>query len=371
MIAIPQMDPGAAYRALKPEIDAAVARVLESGWYILGKEVAGFEAEFAAAFGLATAIGVANGTDALVLALRALGIGAGDRVATVAHTAVATVAAIELVGAEPVLVDIEPTTYTMDPAELERTFASVPGITAVIPVHLYGQSADMPGIIAIARRHGAKVIEDCAQCHGATLGGQVTGSFGDVACFSLYPTKNLGAFGDGGAVATNDVALAEQLRMQREYGWKQRYISDIAGMNSRLDELQAAILRVRLPHLAAENARRGQIAAAYAQGLAGTGVTLPQVRPGAVSVWHQYVLRSADRDGLQQALKAAGIGTNIHYPVPVHRQPAYAGRLKTGPSGLAITETAAREVLSLPMYPQLSDAAVRQVIAAVRAALAG
>jgi dTDP-4-amino-4,6-dideoxygalactose transaminase len=369
-MAIPQMDPGAAYRALKPEIDAAVARVLASGWYILGQEVAAFEAEFAALLGLGHAVGVANGTDALVLALKALGIGPGDRVATVAHTAVATVAAIELAGAEPVLVDIETAGLTLDPAELDRCFAQVAGIKAVIPVHLYGQAAEIGPILEIARRHGAKVIEDCAQAQGATLDGRPLGGFGDIACFSFYPTKNLGAFGDGGAVATGDADLAQRLRALREYGWQERYVSAITGMNSRLDELQAAILRVRLPHLGAENARRGEIAAAYDRGLAGLPLDLPYRRPGGRHVWHQYVIRSHDRDALQQALKARGIGTNIHYPVPVHLQPAYAGRLKTGPSGLAVSERAAREVLSLPIYPQLGDDAVNAVIAAVRAMLA-
>ncbi|MEA2754263.1 MAG: hypothetical protein QOJ54_552 [Aliidongia sp.] len=370
-MAIPQMDPGAAYRALKPEIDAAVARVLGSGWYILGQEVGGFETEFAAALGLGHAVGVANGTDALVLALRALGIGPGDRVATVSHTAVATVAAIELAGAEPVLIDIEPLYCTLDPAELQRCFDAVPGIKAVIPVHLYGQMADLPAISAIARRHGARLVEDCAQAQGAILGGKPAGSFGDIACFSFYPTKNLGGFGDGGAVATSDAELARTLRSLREYGWRERYVSAITGMNSRLDEIQAAILRVRLPRLAAENARREAIAAAYDRGLAGLPIELPPRRPDTMPVWHQYVVRSTNRDALQQALGARGIGTNIHYPVPVHLQPAYAGRLQTGPSGLAVSEQAAREVLSLPMYPQLDDAAVDEVIAATRAVLGG
>jgi dTDP-4-amino-4,6-dideoxygalactose transaminase len=366
---IPQMDPGAGYRALKPEIDAAMARVLEGGWYILGQEVASFEAEYAAAQGLGHAVGVANGTDALILALRALGVGPGDRVATVAHTAVATVAAIELAGAEAVLVDVEEAGCTLDAAELERCFAAVPRIAAVIPVHLYGQAADLAPILASARRHGAKVIEDCAQSQGATLDGKPLGSFGDAASFSFYPTKNLGAFGDGGAVATGDAELARRLRELRQYGWRDRYVSDVVGMNSRLDELQAAILRVRLPHLARENMRRAEIAAAYDHGLAGLPIALPYRRPGATAVWHQYVIRSAERGLLQERLKALGIGTNIHYPVPVHLQPAYAGRLLTGPSGLAVTERVAREVLSLPMYPQLDDAAVGAVIAGVRAAV--
>ena len=369
-MAIPQMDPGAGYRALKTEIDAAVARVLASGWYILGKEVAAFEAEYAEAFGLGHAVGVANGTDALILALRALDIGPGDKVATVSHTAVATVAAIELVGAEAVLVDIEPVTCNLDAGEFERTLEAVPGIKAVIPVHLYGQACDLLPVLESARRRGVKVIEDCAQAQGVTLDGKPLGSLGDLASFSFYPTKNLGAFGDGGAVTTPDPVLAERVKSLREYGWRDRYVSAIAGMNSRLDELQAAILRVRLPYLAAENARRNEIAAAYDKGLAGLPLELPQRRKGATHAWHQYVVRSTSRDALQVALKARGIGSNIHYPVPVHLQPAYAGRLVTGPSGLAVTEQVAREVLSLPMYPQLTDAQVAEVIAAIRAELA-
>ncbi|HVJ55079.1 MAG TPA: DegT/DnrJ/EryC1/StrS family aminotransferase [Aliidongia sp.] len=370
-MSIPQMDLAAVYRAQKAELDAAVARVLESGWYILGAEVAAFEREFAEMLGLGRAVGVASGTDALILGLRAVGIGPGDKVATVAHTAVATVAAIELIGASAVMVDIEPATCTMDPAELERSFAAIPGIKAIIPVHLYGQSAEMEAIMATARRHGAKVVEDCAQCQGAAFMGRPVGGFGDAATFSFYPTKNLGAFGDGGAVTASDPAIIERLHQLRQYGWKQRYVSDTTGYNSRLDELQAAILRVRLPRLAAENARRGEIAAAYGRGLGGLPLTLPGTRAGASHVWHQYVVRSGERDALQERLKQAGIGTNIHYPVPVHLQPAYAGRLLCGPSGLGQTEKAAREVLSLPMYPQLGDEAVAQVIAAVRKAVGG
>jgi dTDP-4-amino-4,6-dideoxygalactose transaminase len=363
---IPQTDPKAAYLEQQAEIDAAIRRQLASGWYILGQEVEGFEAEFAAFLGTGHGIGVANGTDALVLALKGLGIGRGDKVATVAHTAVATVVAVELAGAVPVLVDIDPATYTMDPAALEAAFAAHPDIKAVIPVHLYGQPADLPAIQALARRHGARLIEDCAQAHGARLDGRTLGTWGDVACFSLYPTKNLGALGDGGVIATADAALAADLKALRQYGWREHYISDLAGMNSRLDELQAAILRVKLTALGRWNARRRAIAGAYDAGLAGSGLVLPQVRPGAEHVYHQYAVRSVDRDGLKARLKARGVASNIHYPVPVHLQAAYRDRLVIGPAGLAETERAAREVLSLPMYPQLGDDAVAQVIAAVR-----
>ncbi|HWK45413.1 MAG TPA: DegT/DnrJ/EryC1/StrS family aminotransferase [Stellaceae bacterium] len=369
---IPQTDPKAGYLAHKPAIDAAIARVLASGWYIGGAEVAGFEAGFAAFAGLDHAIGCANGTDALVLALRGLGIGRGDRVATVSHTAVATVAAIELAGAEPVLVDIDPATYTLDPASLARTLAALPGIRAVIPVHLYGHPADLPAILELARAHDLKVIEDCSQSHGAMLDGRMTGGFGDVACFSLYPTKNLGALGDGGVLATKDPVLAERIRALCEYGWRERYISDIAGLNSRLDPIQAAILSAKLPHLAADNARRRAIAERYDRGLAGLtpALTLPVRRPGAVPVYHQYVVRHADRDALRQALGRQGIGTNIHYPMPVHLQPAYQGRIVLDPKGLPETERAATAILSLPMYPGLADDQVDRVVVALRESMA-
>ena len=367
---IPQMDPGAAYRAQPTRFDAAVARVLASGWYILGNEVAEFEREFATASGLVHAIGVASGTDALVLALKALGLGRGDRVATVSHTAVATVAAIELAGAEPVLVDIDPARYTMAPDSLARTLEAVPGIRAVVAVHLYGQPADLPALDDLARRRGAVLIEDCAQAHGATLDGNPIGTTGDAAAFSFYPTKNLGAFGDGGLVATASEELARRLRSLREYGWGQRYVSDLAGLNSRLDELQAAILRVRLAMLAALNDRRRAIAAQYTAGLIDGGLALPAVAAGAGHVFHQYVVRHPARDALQARLKQRGIGSNIHYPVPVHLQPAYRDRLALDPAGLAATEAAARTVLSLPLYPELDDNSVARVIDGVRAAVA-
>lgn len=366
---IPQTDPKAAYLAQRREIDAALARVLQGGRYILGDEVAGFERAFAGYIGARHALGVANGTDALVLALRALAIGAADFVVTVPHTAVATVAAIELAGAKPLLIDIDPATYTMDVAELARVLAAPPGrIAAIIPVHLYGQAADLDAIVPLARRHGVPVLEDCAQCHGAALAGRRLGSIGDIAAFSFYPTKNLGALGDGGAVVTSDDALAERIRALREYGWRERYVSDIAGMNSRLDELQAAILAVKLAALDADNARRAAIADAYDAGLADLPLERPMRRRGASHAFHQYVVRSPQRDRLREALAQRGIGSNIHYPVPVHLQPAYRGRVGMGPSGLRESERAAREVLSLPIYPQLADAAVTRVVAALREA---
>lgn len=371
--AIPQNDPKAAYLAQRGAIDAAIARVLDSGWYILGKETSAFEAEFAAAVGATHGIGVGSGTDALVLALRALGIGAGKTVATVSHTAVATVAAIEMTGARALLLDIDPATYTMDAAALADALARPPRgierVDAILPVHLYGQPADLAAIAPLARRHGATLVEDCAQCHGARVDGQPAGSIGAVACFSFYPTKNLGALGDGGMVTTSDAGLAAELRAIREYGWRgRRYVSERTGVNSRLDELQAAILRVKLASLAADNARRRAIAARYDAGLAGSKLTLPARAPRAEHVFHQYVVRSARRDALRAALQEAGIGTNIHYPMPIHLQPAYRGRIAIGATGMAQTERAANEVLSLPMYPQLSDGQIDRVVAAVRAA---
>jgi len=352
--------PIAEYRAYKSAIDAAMLSVCESGNYILGPECVEFEKEFAAWIGTAHAVGVANGTDALVLALRALGIGVGDTVLTVSHTAVATVAAIELTGAEALLVDIEPATFTLDPQKLADTIRANPQrrFKAVIPVHLYGQPSDMPAIRAIAQQHSLHVIEDCAQSHGATLGGKIAGTFGDAATFSFYPTKNLGAIGDGGAVVTRDASVAARVRELRQYGWKSRYISDTTGMNSRLDELQAAILRVKLPHLRTDNQRRRDLATLYAMHAVNSAITLPPVRSGAEHVYHQYVVRSPQRDALMAALKTNGVPTAIHYPQPVHTQPAYLGRIATGAGRLAESERACREVLSLPMHPQLTDDAV-------------
>jgi dTDP-4-amino-4,6-dideoxygalactose transaminase len=369
-ISVPQANPGAGYRALQAEIDAAVARVLQSGWYILGQEVRAFEAEFAAWLGVPSAVGCGNGTDALALALRALGVGPGASVVTVSHTAVATVAAIEMVGATPVLIDIEPDFYTMDPVELADVLAhpppGVPPIRAIIPVHLYGQPAALDRILTCCRHHGVAVVEDCAQAHGATLAGAKVGTFGEVATFSFYPTKNLGALGDGGMVATGDAKLGEAIAALRQYGWRNHYISDSVGVNSRLDEVQAAILGAKLPHLERQNARRQAIAAEYDAALRGTSIPPPARRDGSGHVYHLYVLRVADRAALQARLRAAGIGTGIHYPLPVHRQPAYVGRLPLGPSRCRLTEVVAEQVLSLPLFPELTDVQVAQVCEAVR-----
>ncbi|HZL59977.1 MAG TPA: DegT/DnrJ/EryC1/StrS family aminotransferase [Stellaceae bacterium] len=367
---IPQSRPGSSYLAQRGALAKALARVLKSERYILGPEVASFEREFAVFIGSRHGIGVASGTDALILALRALDLTPGAYVATVSHTAVATVAAIELAGFKPLLLDIEPATYTLDPAAFKRALAKPPGtIAAIIPVHLYGQSADLDSIGRLARAHGVKLIEDCAQSHGAQLNGKRLGSLGDISCFSFYPTKNLGAFGDGGAVLTGDDAAAARLRALREYGWHDRYVSAVPGMNSRLDELQAALLRVKLKGLDRANARRAAIAGRYDKGLEGTSLGLPQRRRNATHVFHQYVVRAKNRDALRAALADRGIGTAIHYPMPVHLQPAYAGRVALDPAGLAETERASREILSLPMFPELPAGDADRVIAALKEAL--
>jgi dTDP-4-amino-4,6-dideoxygalactose transaminase len=366
---IPQADPGAGYRAQQAEIDAAVARALASGWYILGKEGEAFEREFAEWLGTTRAVGCANGTDALALILRGLGIGEGCTVATVSHTAVATVAAIEMAGATPLLLDIDPDTYTMDPDELTAVLEDpppgLPPIRAAIAVHLYGQACDLDPMLESCATNGVALIEDCAQAHGASLGGRRLGTMGAAAAFSLYPTKNLGALGDGGVLATDDFELADRIAAIRQYGWKERYVSAMVGVNSRLDEVQAAILRARLPHLDAGNARRREIAAAYDAALAGGPIAPPVRRPGAEHVFHQYVLRAPDRVAVQARLREAGVGTGIHYPVPVHLQGAYRGRVPLGPAGCGETERAAGEVLSLPMYPELTEAQVEQICGAL------
>ncbi len=380
---VPQTSPLANYLAHRAEIDAAIAQALAGGRYILGPQVACFEREFAAFLGVGHVIGVASGTDALHLALRACQVGHGAPVFTVSHTAVATVAAIEHAGATPCLVDISAPTYTLDPDRLEDAVRAVSrergaGASrrgparrgAIIAVHLYGHPADMVALGEIARRYDLWLIEDCAQSHGASIGERMTGSIGDIAAFSFYPTKNLAALGDGGAIATNDPELAERARLLREYGWRERYVSALPGYNSRLDELQAAILRVKLRHLRAENERRRVLAARYRAGLSNTSLVLPVERPGVTHVYHQFVVRHPQRDVLRERLAAAGIGTLVHYPLPVHCQSAYQDRVWIG-TGLPVTEQAAREVMSLPMFPELQDEQVVRVIEALGAALHG
>src|SRR5512135_2436011 len=359
---IPAANPHAQYFSHKTEIDEAIKAAIDGNRYILGPQTKAFEHEFAEYVGLKYGVGVGSGTEALHLAIRACEIGAGDDVITVAHTAVATVAAIELAGAAPVLVDIDPVAYTIDPGKIEA--AITPRTRAIIPVHLYGAAADLNPIIDLARRHNLKVIEDCAQAHGTRYAQRAVGSYGDAACFSFYPTKNLGAIGDGGLVATNDPVIAENLNLLRQYGWRERYVSEIAGWNTRLDELQAAILRVKLRHLDADNDKRRELAAIYDELLAGV-VTLPIEPANTRHVYHLYVIRHPRRDALMQFLRERGIGTAIHYPVPVHLQPAYRGRLGDAGS-LPETERAAQEIVSLPMYPELSEEDVCAVVQGIR-----
>ena len=352
---------------LRAEILAALRRVVERGRYVLGEEVRGFEAEFAAAIGVPHAVGVGNGTDALRLALEALGVRSGDEVITVSHTATFTALAITMLRARPVFCDIEPAGMMLDPARLEA--AITPRTRAIVPVHLYGQAADMDPIRAVAGRRGLVVVEDCAQAHGALYRGRPVGTLGDAAAFSFYPTKNLGALGDGGAVTTASAEVAETVRELRNGGQSDRYRHARAGVNSRLDEIQAAVLRVKLARLGAANDTRRDQAARYDAGLreAGPpGLTRPRELTGRRHVYHLYVVRHPRRDALADHLAAAGIATLVHYPVPVHLQPAYA-TLGVGEGALPETERAAREVLSLPLHPGLPPEAQQRVIEAVNA----
>jgi dTDP-4-amino-4,6-dideoxygalactose transaminase len=355
---IPFSDLKLQYLSIKDEIDAAVRRVLASGWFILGEEVRAFEEEFAAYVGATRAIGVGSGTEALHLALVACGVGPGDEVITVSHTAVATVAAVELAGARPVFVDIDPLSYTIDPAEIEDKIG--PATRVILPVHLYGQTADLDPIVSIARSHGLKVVEDAAQAHGAEYQGHKAGSVGDVGCFSFYPTKNLGAYGDGGLVVTSDPALAERVGLLREYGWAERYVSSIKGTNSRLDELQAAILRVKLKHLDEWNEARRRHAALYDELLKTSEVVTPVHMEYGRHCYHIYAIRSQRREELKAFLRERGVGALVHYPVPVHLQEAYA-ELGFGQGALPVSEQCAEEVLTLPVAPELTEDQVRQV----------
>ena len=364
---VPFNDLAAQDAPLRPEILAAMRRVAESGRYVLGEEVRGFEAEFAAAIGVAHAVGVANGTDALKLALEALGVRPGDEVLTSSHTATFTALAITMLGATPTFCDVEPEGMLLDPARLEA--AVTPRTRALVPVHLYGQAADLEPMMALAKRRNLVVVEDCAQAHGALYHGQPVGSFGDAAAFSFYPTKNLGAMGDGGAVVTPRAAVAEVVRQLRNGGQSDRYRHVRTGVNSRLDEIQAAVLRIKLAHLAAATDERRAQAARYEAGLAEAarrGVRLPRELPGRRHVWHLYVVRHAQRDALAKHLEAAGIATISHYPIPVHLQPAYA-KLGIAEGTLPETERAAREVLSLPLHPGLPRDSQQRVIEAVNA----
>lgn len=356
------------HKTIRAELDAAVARVIDSGWYILGPEVRAFEEAFAAFCAARYCIGVASGTEALQLALTALGVGSGDEVITVANGGIYQALTIVAVGARPVFVDVDASSHTMDPAALAAAITL--RTRAIMPVHLYGRMADMDAIMAIADRYGIPVVEDCAQAHGATWRGKSAGSIGTLGCFSFYPTKNLGAIGDGGAITTNDESLAEKVRRLRQYGWERKYYTrDAGGLNSRLDELQAAILAVKLRHLPAWNARRRAIAAQYHTRLADTGLILPEAPPDGDHVYHLYVVRTQERNALQAGLRDEGIGTDIHYPLPTHLQPIYAPFAP--PGGLPTTERLAQEILSLPMFPELTDDEVHAVAMAVKRTLQG
>ncbi|NCT83909.1 MAG: DegT/DnrJ/EryC1/StrS family aminotransferase [Comamonadaceae bacterium] len=364
-MAIPFLDLKRVNAAHDEAIRAGIARVIDSGWYVLGEEVAAFEREFAAYCEARHCIGVADGLDALALILKAYGITSGDEVLVPSNTFIATWLAVSQAGATPVPVEPDPRTHNIDPARLEA--AITPRTRAIMPVHLYGQPADMAPLLEVARRHGLKVIEDAAQAHGARYRGRRAGSLGDAAGFSFYPGKNLGALGDGGAITTNDDALAAKLRLLRNYGSTVKYRHELAGVNSRLDEMQAAVLRAKLPALDAENEARRRVAAAYLEALQGLPLRLPEVVEGAEPVWHLMVVATDRRAAVQAALTEAGIGHLVHYPIACHQQQAYAGH--SWPP-LPIAEALQHQVLSLPIAPYMTGEDVRRVAGVIRKALA-
>jgi dTDP-4-amino-4,6-dideoxygalactose transaminase len=369
------LDLSAAYRELQPELDAAVARVMASGWYVLGPELERFEADFATYIGVKHCVGVGNGLEALELILRAIDVGPGDEVIVPANTYIATWLAVSRVGATIVPVEPDPATCNLDPERLEAAITA--RTKAVLPVHLYGQPAAMRPILDVARRHGLSVVEDAAQAHGATYEGRRAGTLGAAAGWSFYPSKNLGALGDGGAVTSDDDRIAERVRVLRNYGSRVKHRNEVQGCNSRLDEMQAAVLSVKLRHLDEWNGRRARVAARYLAELAGAGVGLPTVAAGAVPSWHLFVVRSDRRDALGAHLAGRGVGTLVHYPIPPYRQPAYAGMQTAGmqtagmqtagmqTTTLPVTDAIHREVLSLPMGPHLDESQVEEVVEAV------
>lgn len=344
--------PPAQFQTYGAEIMEAILRVCETGPYILGKEVETFESDFATYHGMKYCVGVGSGTDALALTLKAMDIGVGDEVITVSHTALATAAAIVIAGATPVLVDIEEGFYTLDPKKIEA--AITPNTKAIIPVHLYGQPCDMDAILAIAKKHKLRVIEDCAQAHGAIYKGRKVATLGDAGCFSFYPTKNLGAIGDGGGVLTNDEAVAARLKRLRQYGWDDMRVSQEPGVVSRLDAVQAAILSIKLKYLDADNAKRREIADHYTSLLDVTNYATSKVRTGCEHVYHLYVVRSPNRDRLQKELKNLGFEAGVHYSHPVHKNPGYLNKIRISQEGLSVTDKAIQEILTLPIYPELN-----------------
>ncbi len=360
---IPLVDLKAQYAALRADIDAAIARVIANTSFIMGPEVRAFEEAFAAFCQARFAVGVSSGTAAIELTLRALGVGPGDEVITTPHTFIATAEAISATGAAPIFADIDPATYNIHPAAVEA--AITPRTRALLPVHLYGQPADMDALAAIAQRHGLALIEDAAQAHGAEINGRRVGSLGHAACFSFYPGKNLGAYGDGGAVTTDDEGLAARLRKLRDHGRASKYVHDELGYGHRLDALQAAILAAKLPHLDAANAARRRLAARYGELLADGDLVLPHVPEGVTPAWHLYVVRTPRRDELLASLRQQGIETGIHYPLPLHLQPACRS-LGLGPGSYPVAEAAAQQVLSLPLFPEMTEEQQERVAAALR-----
>lgn len=354
--------PSAQYQAYRDEINEAMQRMLDGHIYILGDEVKAFEQEFAAFTGATHGIGVANGTDAIHLALRACGIGPGDEVITTAHTAIATIAAVVMSGAKPVFADISDRTYGLDAESVAR--AITPRTKALLPVHLYGHPVDLGPLLDLASRHNLKLIEDCAQAHAAIWHGRQVGTIGHIGCFSLYPTKNLGALGDAGIIITSDDGIAEQLRLMRQYGWRDRQLSELPGFNSRLDELQAAVLRVKLRYLDDTTARRRAIAARYVEALEDLPLVLPVEQPDCASAYHLFVIRSVKRDALKAHLADRGIIAGIHYPLPAHKHPAYAEAYAG--LRLPVAEGVVDQILSLPMYPELTNRQIDRVIDGVR-----
>ena len=366
MIKVPFLDVGAAYRELKSEIDSAVLRTMNSGWYILGDEVEAFEKEYASFCGVRNCVAVGNGLDALVLSLRAMNIGVGDEVIVPANTFIATLLAVSQVGAMPVLVEADDDTFNLNPMLVEQAITTK--CKAIIPVHLYGQPADLEPLLAIAKRHGLQILEDAAQAQGAGYYGKRIGGHGNAVSWSFYPGKNLGALGDGGAITTNDDNLACELRKLRNYGSSKKYVHELKGVNSRLDPLQAAVLREKLKVLAEWNLRRGKIAERYLAEFAKLDLRLPIVPKWADPVWHLFVVRSSQRDAIQEKLEKLGVQTQIHYPIPPHLQDAYA-ELGYEEGSFPIAEKMANEVFSLPVGPQMSDEQVEQVVMAVKAVL--
>lgn len=355
------VDLGAQYRQLESEFNSAVIRAMSRGDFILGEDVGAFEREFAEFCRVEHCIGVSDGVDALHLALRALGIGPGDEVIVPTHTFIASVLAVWQAGARPVLVDVDPRYYTMDPEATAR--AITPQTKALLPVHLYGQPADMDPLLELARQHGLSIVEDAAQAHGAEYKGRRCGSIGDIGCFSFYPGKNLGAYGDGGGITTHRRDLADTLRTLRNYGQQPKNVHPIKGFNSRLDTLQAAVLRVKLKRLEAWNAQRRVAAARYAELLGHSSLSLPETAPYSLPVWHLYVVQTAQRAKLQAALDSAGISHGVHYPTPVHLQDAFK-ELGYGPGSFPVAEALCPRILSLPIFPEITEAQLQRVAAA-------